>query len=192
MCLSRAVSQEILSPGLLSLQRGKLVELLSVGRQGRTVRAQTHRYNVKLSGPSEKSLQVKSSFLSWRSSTSCAEELVTRLKALGYNCKVSRHESISFFINPSEEICRGSIQTSRTTMKLASCISFFPCRHRCLNQELGSHLFQEIPYVISTVGWFWQISFKNIQHNRKGRRLPEHILHMDSVPSTLGSRSTPQ
>lgn len=35
LCLSRAVSQEILSPVLFSLQRGKLVELLSVGRQGR-------------------------------------------------------------------------------------------------------------------------------------------------------------
>lgn len=71
LCLSRAVSQAILSPVLLSLLRRKVAEPLSVGCQGRAVQVQTRRHNVELSGPSGKSFRVKSSFkhlFSWRSS----------------------------------------------------------------------------------------------------------------------------
>lgn len=97
LCLSRAVWQEILSPVLFSSQQGKVAELLSVGWQGWTVKAQTQRYNVKLKRPSAKSFQVESSFkhlLSWRSSTPLVEKLVTRLQAMSYIHKISKNESI--------------------------------------------------------------------------------------------------
>lgn len=98
-----------------------------------TVQAQTHRYNIKLSGPREKSLQEKSSFSSWRSSTSCDEELVARLKALGYNCEVSTH--ISFFINHSQEICRGG--PFRQAMKLAEDVMNFLFPPADTHQHVG-------------------------------------------------------
>jgi len=65
LCLARAAAQEILS------QQEKAAERLSAGRPGRTVQAQTQRYNVELSRPSEKPPQVEKLFQ--QLSSPCAE-----------------------------------------------------------------------------------------------------------------------
>ena len=90
---------DLIPPVLLSLQQEEVAELLSVGCQGWTVQAQIQRYNVEHSGPSGKSLRVKSSFrrlLSYRSSTPCSEKATRPFKSF----TVSKHKNISNFLVP--------------------------------------------------------------------------------------------